>query len=332
LDLHPLMRKNAGCRREKIAAMELLLLLAALAGGFFALTKTSPEFLTRITLRLVRRMSGLTLKQLAIPDFDMPYLEGDPFLEGGKSEALVLIHGFAGDKDNFTPLARHLTDQYRVIIPDLPGFGEASRHPSVTYRMDEQMERLHVFLQKLGVTRLILGANSMGGFIAALYAAKYPDEVSALWLMDPAGTAAAHGTEMLRHFAKTGDFPALARDESAKRRVIKATMSRPPYIPGFVQTSLLRRAIADFALHSAILNDLLHHSPTLESQIKTLATPALIVWGAEDKVLNPAGAKVMQSLLPNSKIIMMTGIGHLPMLEAPGETATAFLDWVKARR
>ncbi len=282
-----------------------------------------PDTASRWGLGLERKRSGLVLKSQAIAGFDIPYLEG------GQGEVLVLVHGFGGDKDNFTRMARFLTPHFRVIQPDLPGFGDATRNPAARYRMADQVERLHAFFQALGVQKMIFGGNSMGGFIACEYAARYPDQVKALWLLDAAGTATAHDSPMLQHYLDTGDSPLLLRSQADVARLIRATMARPPYFPGFLKRTLGARAIADYALHSEIIKDLSQHSPMLETRYTTLPTPALIVWGAEDGILNPAASQVQEQLFPQHQTIVMQGIGHLPMLEAPAQTAQDFMKFAK---
>jgi pimeloyl-ACP methyl ester carboxylesterase len=303
--------------------MVFWILPIALLLGLVAFTQTAPERATRLALAMERRRSGLVLKRLTIDGFDMPYLEG------GHGEVLVLVHGFGGDKDNFTRMARSLTPHFRVILPDLPGFGEAGRDPAARYRIEDQVERLHGFLQTLGVDRLRLGGNSMGGFIAVQYAATYPEMVHDLWLLDPAGTAAGYDTDMIRDYAETGRSPLLMRSEADGAAVIKATMSRPPYFPPFVRKTLARRGMADFPLHSRIMEEFRDGSPLLEDRITTLATRSLIVWGAEDKVLNPKGAETLARLLPDSRTILMPGIGHLPMIETPAEAARDYLAFTR---
>jgi pimeloyl-ACP methyl ester carboxylesterase len=74
-----------------------------------------------------------------------------------------------------------------------------------------------------------------------------------------------------------------------------------------------------------------YESPALEAQFKTLSTPALIVWGVEDKILHPAGAETLCALFPNSDVRLMAGIGHLPMMEAPAVTAKDYLEFRHSR-
>lgn len=303
--------------------MTYIYFLIVLVSSLYAFAWFKPATVSQWALALERMRSGLTLKSQSIQGFTIPYLEG------GEGDVLVLVHGFGGDKDNFTRIARHLTPHFRVIQPDLPGFGDATRNTAARYRMSEQVERLHDFLQALGVRRAIIGGNSMGGFIASEYAARYPGEVRAVWLLDAAGTAEANQSPMLQHYLASGESPLLLRTPADIEKLIRATMSRPPYFPGFLKNTLGARAIADYPLHSEILKDLSEHSPMLEAQYTNLSTPALIVWGSEDSILNPAGASTQQRLFPQNQTIVMQGIGHLPMLEAPRTTAQDFLKFAQ---
>jgi pimeloyl-ACP methyl ester carboxylesterase len=304
--------------------MAYIYFLIVLVLSLYAFTWLKPATVSKCALALERMRSGLTLKSQVIQGFTIPYLEG------GNGDVLVLVHGFGGDKDNFTRIACHLTPHFRLIQPDLPGFGDATRDPAARYRMSDQVERLHDFLQALGVRKMTIGGSSMGGFIASEYAARYPGQVRALWLLDAAGTAEAHKSPMLESYLATGESPLLLRTPADIEKLIRATMSRPPYFPGFLKRTLGARAIADYPLHSEILKDLSEHSPMLETQYASLSTPALIVWGSEDSILSPAGAATQQRLFPQHQTIIMQGIGHLPMLEAPRKTAHDFLKFAQS--
>lgn len=302
----------------------LIATLCALA-ALVVWSMLAPAQATHIALGIERWRSGLVLKAQSIPGFNMPYLEG------GSGEVLMLIHGFGGDKDNFTRIAGHLTPHFRVIIPDLPGFGDASRDPAAHYRMADQVARIHAFAQALGIQKMRIGGNSMGGFIATQYAATYPAEVQNIWLLDPAGTQASHDTPMMHHYLATGDMPLLLRKLADVEGLIKATMSKPPYFPACMKKVLGERGVNDYALHSRIFRELAQESPLLETQFTRIETPALIVWGDQDKVLNPKGMQAFEALLPQHRSVLMAGIGHLPMLETPGQTAKDFLHYLGKR-
>ncbi|MBN8508703.1 MAG: alpha/beta fold hydrolase [Burkholderiales bacterium] len=293
---------------------------AALVALVVALEFAAPQRMTRFWLALERRRAGLTLKRQTIAGgLEMPYLEG------GRGEPLLLVHGFGGDKDNFTRLAGALTRRYRVIVPDLPGFGDATRDPGSSHAVPDQVRRLHEFVTALQMPALHLGGNSMGGFIAAEYAANHPQQVQSLWLLDPAGTAAAHDSPMVRHYLATGETPLLLRRPEDIGATLKAIAVRPPLLPPSVKTVLAQRAVADRELHSRILQQLVHESPTLEDRLPAVATPTLVVWGTEDRILDPGGAEALRLRLPRCRVVLMDGIGHVPMMEAPAATAAHYL-------
>ena len=299
----------------------IYVIVAAVAAVMLALL-VAPAELTALGLWFERRLSGLKLKTAHVDGFDMPYLEG------GQGEVLLLIHGFGGDKDNFTRIARFLTPHYRVIIPDLPGFGDATRNPKASYTMAEQVGRIHGLVTQLGIARLHMGGNSMGGFIAAQFAAPYGHMLASLWLLDPAGTFASHNSAMLLNYEKTGKNPLLVEKVGDFNETIRATTHKAPFLPGFARQTLGRRAVADFDLHTRIMRQL-NDSPLLENTFQPMATPALIVWGAEDEILNPAGAESFRQLFPNSRVIIMEGVGHLPMAEVPEQAAKDYLAFRK---
>ena len=292
--------------------------LYALGGAALALMAADrllPAPLARASLALERKRSGLRLCQASLPYLDSG---GD-----GDGEILLLVHGFAGDKDNFTRIARLLTPHYRVIIPDLPGFGDARRNAGENHDMASQVENLRSLMAELGVQRFHMGGNSMGGFIAAEYAARYPQQVTTLWLLAPAGTDESFATPDFQNYFANGGFPLLVPALRDFDTLMSACMAKPPFFPYSLKQVMARRAVADYKLHCALMKEMMG-SPRLRQPINT---PALIMWGSEDRILNPKGAAATKALMPKARLIMMEGIGHLPMLEATRRTARDFLDF-----
>jgi pimeloyl-ACP methyl ester carboxylesterase len=290
--------------------------LYALGGAVLALAAADwllPGPVARASLALERKRSGLTLRHASLPYLD----------SGSGSEVLLLVHGFAGDKDNFTRIARHLAPHYRVIIPDLPGFGDARRDPSAKHDMAAQVENLRAFMAELGVQRFHMGGNSMGGFIAAEYAARYPQQVASLWLLAPAGTEETLESPAFQQYLAGGGMPLLVPQLRDFDNLMSECMAKPPFFPYSLKQVLAKRAVTDYRLHCEIMKELVG-SPCLSARIET---PALIVWGSEDRILSPKGASATKALMPNARLVMMEGIGHLPMLEATRRTARDFLDF-----
>lgn len=237
------------------------------------------------------------------------------------AEPLLLIHGFGGNKDNFTRLASKLGD-YHLIIPDLLGFGESSKTMNADYRADAQAKRLHELMQAKGVaSNLHVGGNSMGGAISIAYAALYPKEVQSLWLVDSAGFWSAGMPESLKD-ATLDNNPLLVDTTEDFYDLYDFVMYKPPYIPKTVKAVFAQERIANKELHANILEQIVEDN--VEARAKVIAAnkiPTLVVWGEKDQVIKPDTVNLIKSIIPQSQVIMMPNIGHVPMVEAVEQTA-----------
>lgn len=303
---------------------KLLLALVLLIGGVIGFDVLLPEQSAQAAIGMERWRAGLVEKRASVPGFELAYLEGAAASDG---EALVLIHGFGANKDNFTRVSAPLAKQYRVLIPDLPGFGESSKPAEASYAIKDQVERVRAFVQGQGVTRVHLAGSSMGGFIATQYAATYPGEVGSLWLLGPAGTrAASEHSELRQLIAEKGDNPLLSPRPEDFARTMEFVMHKPPFMPYSIKWLLAQHAAASYDLNKRIFAQLNEPSTQfLDDRIKGLATPALVVWGKQDRALSYKAADTYKALMPNAQVILMDNIGHLPMLEAPAQSAQDYL-------
>ena len=265
-----------------------------------------------------RSRAGLVRKEITLADGTRIV-----YLEGGSGAPLVLVHGFGADKDNFTRVARYLTPHYRVIVPDLVGFGESSHRSDVDYHYAAQAQRLHDFTQALGLSRFDLGGNSMGGGISMSLAAQHPQEVASLWLLDCAGIAAAPPSELARIVTTSDTNPLIITKESDFPAFLKFVMSDPPYIPGSVMNVMARERMANQPLERQVFAQIATDS--VDAAVKGLATPTLIVWGDEDRALSVGTVPVLKTLLPNAQALVMPQVGHAPMIERPQQSAEDYL-------
>lgn len=301
-------------RIVKLVAALLIAALIAVVGCVYL----APQTATRLALAAERSRAGLVRREIDLPG-GLHYV----YLEGGRGEPLVLLHGFGADKDNFTRVARFLVAHYRVVIPDHIGFGESSHPADADYAPPAQAERLRVLARELGLGRVHLGGSSMGGHIAMTWAALHPDEVASLWLLDPGGVWSAPPAELAVTIAETGRNPLMARNEEEYARLFEFAMSDPPFVPRPMLDVMAQARIANFALEEKIFVSL--RADSVEERVRGLRTPTLIVWGNEDRALSAATAPVLQGLLPRSQVVLLDGIGHLPMIEVPQRSAQDYL-------
>lgn len=273
-----------------------------------------------------RALAGLATRQVRVDGLRLTYLDGDD------GEPLVLLHGFAADKDHWVRVARPLRGRYRIIAPDLPGFGESELPPDGDYSVAAQIGRVGAFVDALGLASFHLGGSSMGGNIAALYAAAHPQRVRSLWLLAPAGADGAAPSEMVRLLREGGPHPLIPDRAEDFGDVLEFVFTRPPFLPGAVRRHLGERAAARAPLLQEIFYEHLldeagreHFRTPLAPAVAGLAVPTLVVWGDRDRVLHVSGAEMLGELLPDARVVVLPGVGHLPMLERPAEAAEIFL-------
>ena len=295
----------------------LLAAMVLLAAAVFGCLYLLPGPTTHLFVAIERARSGLSRHEITLPDgLRMVYLEGGP--KEPPIEPLMLLHGFGDDKDNFVYVARALGGRYHLIIPDINGFGESARPPGADYGATTQVERLRALAQALHLAPLHLGGSSMGGQIALLWAARHRDEVASLWLLDAGGIRSAPPSAMVKL-----DAPDSFDKEAG------LAMSDPPPIPKPILDYIGAQRAKNKALEEVIARDLAAE-PDLEPEIKGLETPSLIVWGKDDRMINPAAAEILHGLLPESRVILMDGAGHLPMLEQPERSAADYIAFREA--
>jgi pimeloyl-ACP methyl ester carboxylesterase len=304
-----------------IKAVLLFVVVCVLAGvGFLYL---APEKATSLALDIERKRSGLERKEIKLSD-DLNYV----YLEGGKGEPLILLHGFGANKDNFTRVARYLTPRYRVIIPDHIGFGESSHPQDADYGALTQAVRIRTLAQALDIDKAHIGGSSMGGHIAMMYAFVYPNETQSLWLLNPGGIWSAPPSELRDVMAQTSKNPLMARNEDEFAEIFAFVMADPPFIPRPILNVMAQERISNYDLEQRIFKTLT--SDSAEKYITGLQTPTLIVFGDQDRAINPATADILHKLMPNSEVIIMKDLGHLPMIEQPRLASADYLKFREA--
>jgi len=301
----------------RLIKIVLLVIFLAAMGAYYFVYVTSPQA-AEFFVNYERDAAKLTRKEIVLTD-GMHYV----YLEGGHGDPLILLHGFGADKDHFTRVAKFLTPHYHVIIPDLLGFGESSHPTNVDYSAHAQAERVRALAKALDLKSVHLGGNSMGGEIALAYAAAHPAEVDSLWLMSPAGVWSAPQSELAKIVEGQQHNVLLIRNVDDYNHAFDFVMSKPPWVPRPILNVLAQNSIRNEKLSEQIFTQIT--SDSIEHRVAGLKTPTLIVWGDQDRVINYLTAEVLYKLMPNSRVMIMKGLGHLPMLENPEQSAVDYL-------
>ena len=302
------------------------LALSALIVFSYCLIPSSKLFEWAIALE--RWAANLTTQKINIHQGQIEYLDG------GKGEVLILLHGFGANKDSWNRLAKHLTPHFRVIAIDLPGFGNSFQYMHQHYDVEMQVEWLEEIVVKLNLTQFHLAGNSMGGYIAGNYAALNPSKISSLWLINTLGVASAPDSEMFKDIAQKKRPAVLAKSKPEYKQLISHVFHKAPYMPNFFIDALAINSMNNFAINKKIFDEI-HHttnhqvnfSSPIEQALAGFDRPLLITWGEKDRIVHPDGASVLQKVVPTSTVKIIDQVGHLPMIEAPKLTARQFTNF-----
>jgi pimeloyl-ACP methyl ester carboxylesterase len=301
-------------------------LAVVVVGGILALYYVFPELSLEPARNYLRSQAKLEKKSVTVGDHEIVYLEG------GKGDPTVLVHGFGGNKDAWDLFAKHLTSTQQVIALDLPGFGQSSRVDGADYGYEKQAERLHAFVGQLGLKKFHLVGHSMGGAIAALYAARHTDRLLTLALFAPVGVKSKEMSEYAKALARK-ENPLEVHSVEDLDRFLAYVFLVPPEIPGIVKRGLAKEAIQNAAFNAALAEKLLRVDPAfLEKDLPHVGMSTLVVWCEKDRIVHPSGAHVFAEKLPHDKILMLKNCGHVPHGERPVEVGQAYYEFVEAAR
>jgi pimeloyl-ACP methyl ester carboxylesterase len=267
----------------------------------------------------------------------------------GDGPTVVLVHGLGGSHLNWDLLAPHLTAQGRVLAVDLPGFGMSAPHGRpATIRSN--VDALAGFVRETCAPPVVLVGNSMGGLISILLAARMPELVCGLVLLDPALPAPTRilrspaTAAMLALHALPGVGERLRRDR--RRRIgARATVQETLLLCGVdedaLPAQLVERSVAlverqsdvagmdrAFLSASRSLAWTLARTRSYRAAMASIAAPVLLVHGDADRLVPVAAARATARRHPAWRYVELAGVGHLPQLQAPDELAGHILGWL----
>ena len=271
-----------------------------------------------------REKAGLHLKTIDAGGKSISLLESD---WGENKPTIVLVHGFAANKENWIRFAAYLTDDYYVVAMDLPGHGDSVKDFNLHYDFKDQVIYVNEILTYLNIDKFHMAGNSMGGAISALYAVAYPEQVESLFLIDPAGIH-RYDCELTRCLAE-GENPLIVTCDEDFYRLMDFVLEQKPYIPWPITGIMAEKAVANEAINRKIFGDFHGEGDRwFSDEIKKIIAPTLILWGAEDRIIAMKNAVLFNQLIPHSQLIVLDGVGHAPMIEVPEKSAEIYKDFI----
>jgi pimeloyl-ACP methyl ester carboxylesterase len=304
------------------------IIIALLALAFGVTYGFAPRWLLRADMARQAMAAHVETQTRVVGDTTWSYYEG------GNGPTIVLLHGFASNKDVWLPLAKELTANFHVIAPDLPGWGDSTRIAGQSYNIDAQATRLDAFFTALGAKGFMLVGQSMGGAVAGVYAADHPGSAGSLVLVDSLGLTFKPNDFSREVVAGTNPF--VFDDRAGFDRVIALTFSTPPDIPGRIKDVYVgeNRRSRDFI--NSTFNELRKpdQALSLDPRLAQLKLPVLGLWCANDKVIDVSALDTLRNGLKSASAIsstILSGCNHMPMLEKPTETARVLTGFMMAR-
>lgn len=245
---------------------------------------------------------------------------------------LMLLHGSNADLHTWDAWAKALAGRFRVIRFDQIGHGLTGPNRAGGHGLDAMVNTTEKLREKLGVERMALAGNSMGGAIAARYAMVYPQHLGALILIDAGGApqpadrkgrgnigftlAATPGVSLLMRSIT----PRSLVERSLSQSVANQAVVTPAAVDRYWELLRYpgnRAATAErFATPRKTFTD---------QELAAIKAPTLILWGEEDRLISVAGARWYHAGIAGSRLRTYPGIGHLPHEEAPQATAAEVL-------
>ena len=242
------------------------------------------------------------------------------YYDVGSGPPLLLIHGLGGDADEWALCFEPFSKSHRVLALDLLGFGRSDK-PPIEYHIAGFVEVVEHFLKTLRIDQTAILGESLGGWIAAAFALKFPKIVDKLILVDAAGV--------------WGDIKDLPIDV----RVSTLGHLREVFQLLFYDKRLVSEALVDMAyrLHlergdgptiDSVLRSQEGGRERLDNVIGGIAAPTLIVWGEQDEMIPLSVGQRLYQLIAGSKLEVIPQCGHLPALEKPAEFARCVLEFL----
>ncbi len=234
------------------------------------------------------------------------------FLEAGDATkpTVILLHGLGAQAESWQFNIPALAANYHVIAPDQVGFGKSDK-PFLKYRVGTYADFLDKLMAELKIEKASLVGNSMGGWVAALTAIKYPNRVEKIVLADAAGLA-----------PKIVDFDQIYQLNNSTRDEVRANLKLIFATPAFQNNEALvdqfmtqRVLVNDGYTINALIESIKRREDFLDARLGEIKKPTLIIWGKQDGLIPVSDAEKFNKGIANSELVIFDGAGHVPQFE-----------------
>jgi 3-oxoadipate enol-lactonase len=245
----------------------------------------------------------------------------------GKGPPLFLLHSLLSDRASFDAVAPKLSKSFRLIVPELPGFG---RSLAVNGSLEDIADRMAEAVRDaaLGEDTIVLG-NGYGGFVALQMAIRHPAIATRLILADSGAAFSDAGRQAFRNMAAAAKASGLAAitDVAMRRLFAPEFQSAHPELMRDRREAFLKTDPQVFRAACAQLAEL-----DLRGELAKVKMPVLVVVGEHDEATPPPMSHELAALLPDARLKIIAGCAHVPQLQSPKLFLEAISDFLPAIR
>ena len=237
-------------------------------------------------------------------------------MHAGEGEPFVYLHSALGESMMWLPFFQSFAKKFRVYVPTHPGFGRSGGFEQIADIEDMAFHYIDMF-DALGLDQVCLGGVSLGGWIAAEIAVRWPERVKKLWIADAPGVR-VEGVPL-------GDLFRLMQNREKLREllffdpkgpmasiVIRDNPDDQMMLYAFQAMTVLARMVWQRP-----------YDPKLAGRLRRIACPTLLLWGDHDKLVPPAYGEAYQKAIPGAELKLIKDCGHMPMFEKEAEFVDA---------
>ncbi|MDZ8054274.1 MAG: alpha/beta fold hydrolase [Aulosira sp. ZfuVER01] len=250
--------------------------------------------------------------------------------EAGKGTPVILLHGAWNDSSQWVSAIDSLSCNFHCFAPDLLGFGE-SENPNIHYSIDLQVECLAEFLQALKLEKVYLVGHSLGGWIAASYALKYPEQVNGLVLLSPEGVEIAGQEKYWQKMQRLVKYSPLIFKLLKLLRPLTKILGLQTKIQEYLQP---RKLILQYPTACQLLFQ--RQQPELEAELlqnrlHLIEVPTLILQGGKDTPDAITKSQTYAQLIPKVEFKMMSHAGNDILESCVGVVTEDIQEYIKER-
>jgi pimeloyl-ACP methyl ester carboxylesterase len=237
-------------------------------------------------------------------------------MHGGSGPALVYLHSTLGEAMRWLPFMQSWSREFTVYVPTHPGFGKSGGFEQIDSIEDMAFHYLELF-DALGLEEVLLGGVSLGGWIAAELAVRWPERVKRLWISGAPGLWVDEEPlpDLFRHMNNTQKLRELLFAEPEgyiAKMIITDEVDEERQLAAYQSMTVLARLVWDRP-----------YDPKLASRLRRVRCPTLLLWGAQDRLVPPSYGEAYRKYLPQAELQLIPQCGHLGMFEKEAEFVEA---------